>query len=184
MRKDRHPAYHLALVGVMAALVYVVTMFRFPLLGSKVHFANAMCLLAGLLLGGGYGGAAAGLGSALYDLLAGGYDPLQALITFVSKFAMAWVCAVVAGSRREGKGGLVRDYAACFLGSVAYIALYMLKSYVYKSFVEPVPADTLGAVLLGKLISALLNGAVAVLVTPLLARAMFPALRRAGVLEK
>ena len=50
MRKDRHPAYHLALVGVMAALVYVVTMFRFPLLGSKVHFANAMCLLAGLLL--------------------------------------------------------------------------------------------------------------------------------------
>ena len=72
MRKDRHPAYHLALVGVMAALVYVVTMFRFPLLGSKVHFANAMCLLAGLLLGGGYGGAAAGLGSALYDLLAGG----------------------------------------------------------------------------------------------------------------
>ena len=67
MRKDRHPAYHLALVGVMAALVYVVTMFRFPLLGSKVHFANAMCLLAGLLLGGGYGGAAAGLGSALYD---------------------------------------------------------------------------------------------------------------------
>ena len=147
MRKDRHPAYHLALVGVMAALVYVVTMFRFPLLGSKVHFANAMCLLAGLLLGGGYGGAAAGL-------------------------------------RREGKGGLVRDYAACFLGSVAYMALYMLKSYVYKSFVEPVPADTLGAVLLGKLIPALLNGAVAVLVTPLLARAMFPALRRAGVLEK
>lgn len=184
MRKDRHPAYHLALVGVMAALVYVVTMFRFPLLGSKVHFANAMCLLAGLLLGGGYGGAAAGLGSALYDLLAGGYDPLQALITFVSKFAMAWVCAVAAGPRREGKGGLVRDYAACFLGSVAYIALYMLKSYVYKSFVEPVPADTLGAVLLGKLIPALLNGAVAVLVTPLLARAMFPALRRAGVLEK
>ena len=116
--------------------------------------------------------------------LFGGYDLANCLITFVSKFAMAWVCAVVAGPRREGKGGLVRDYAACFLGSVAYIALYMLKSYVYKSFVEPVPADTLGAVLLGKLIPALLNGAVAVLVTPLLARAMFPALRRAGVLEK
>ena len=89
MENKRHPAYRLAFVGVMAALVYVVTLFRFPLLGSKVHFANAMCLLSGLLLGGGYGGAAAGLGSALYDLLAGGYDPLQALITFVSKFAMA-----------------------------------------------------------------------------------------------
>lgn len=105
MRKDRHPAYHLALVGVMAALVYVVTMFRFPLLGSKMHFAMPCASWQGLLLGGGYGGAAAGLGSALYDLLAGGYDPLQALITFVSKFAMAWVCAVVAGSRRRAKAG-------------------------------------------------------------------------------
>ncbi len=184
MRQERHPAVRLAFVGVMAALVYVITMFRIPLLGSKIHFANAMCLLAGLLLGGGYGGAAAGLGSALYDLLAGGYDPFQALITFVSKFAMAWVCAKVAGPRREGRNGLWRDYAACFLGSAAYIALYMLKSYVYKSFVEPVPPETLGVVLMGKLAPAALNGAVAVLVTPLLCRAMLPALRRAGVLEK
>ena len=184
MRRERHPAYRLAFVGVMAALVYVITMFRFPLLGSKVHFANAMCLLAGLLLGGGYGGAAAGLGSALYDLLAGGYDPLQALITFVSKFAMAWVCAAVAGPRRESRGGLMRDYAACLLRSAVYIALYMLKSYVYKTFVEPVPVETLGVVLMGKLIPALLNGGVAVLVTPLLTRAMLPALRRAGVLDK
>lgn len=184
MRRTRYPAYRLAFVGVMAAVIYVITMFRFPLLGSKVHFANAMCLLSGILLGGGYGGVAAGLGSALYDLLAGGYDPLQALITFGSKFVMAWVCAAVAGPQPATRGSLIRDYAACFLGSVAYIALYMLKSYIYKSFVEPVPAQTLGVVLLGKLIPALLNGAVAVAVTPLLARAMAPALRRAGVLEK
>lgn len=184
MRRTRYPAYRLAFVGVMAAVIYVITMFRFPLLGSKVHFANAMCLLSGLLLGGGYGGVAAGLGSALYDLLAGGYDPLQALITFGSKFVMAWVCALVAGPQPAKRGGLIRDYAACFLGSAAYIALYMLKSYIYKSFVEPVPAQTLGVVLMGKLIPALLNGAVAVAVTPLLARAMVPALRRAGVLEK
>ena len=184
MRRTRYPAYRLAFVGVMAAVIYVITMFRFPLLGSKVHFANAMCLLSGILLGGGYGGVAAGLGSALYDLLAGGYDPLQALITIGSKFVMAWVCAAVAGPQPAKQGSLIRDYAACFLGSVAYIALYMLKSYIYKSFVEPVPAQTLGVVLLGKLIPALLNGAVAVAVTPLLARAMVPALRRAGVLEK
>ena len=129
MENKRHPAYRLAFVGVMAALVYVVTLFRFPLLGSKVHFANAMCLLSGLLLGGGYGGAAAGLGSALYDLLAGGYDPLQALITFVSKFAMAWVCAKVAG-REKGHGSLGRDYLASLLGALTYIALYMLKTFI------------------------------------------------------
>ena len=173
MENKRHPAYRLAFVGVMAALVYVVTLFRFPLLGSKVHFANAMCLLSGLLLGGGYGGAAAGLGSALYD-------PLQALITFVSKFAMAWVCAKVAG-REKGHGSLGRDYLASLLGALTYIALYMLKTFIYKSYVTPVPADTLGAVMVSKLIPSLINGGVAVLVTPLLMQAMLPALRRAGV---
>ena len=66
MENKRHPAYRLAFVGVMAALVYVVTLFRFPLLGSKVHFANAMCLLSGLLLGGGYLLAGWHLGAALY----------------------------------------------------------------------------------------------------------------------
>ena len=42
MRKKMN-AYTLAFIGVMAAIVYVVTMFRFPLLGSKVHFANIPC---------------------------------------------------------------------------------------------------------------------------------------------
>ena len=36
--------------GVMAAIVCVVTIFRIPLGQSKVHFANSMCLLSGLLL--------------------------------------------------------------------------------------------------------------------------------------
>ena len=61
----------LVLAGVMAAMVFAVTFFRFPLLGSKVHFANAFCLLAGMLLGPVIGGFSAGLGSAIYDLTAG-----------------------------------------------------------------------------------------------------------------
>ena len=66
--------YTISFIAVMAALIYVITMFRFPLLGSKVHFANAVCLLAGLLLGPVPGGVAAGLGSALYDALNGKGD--------------------------------------------------------------------------------------------------------------
>ena len=50
MRKKMN-AYTIAFIGVMAAIIYVVTMFRFPLFGSKVHFANAMCLLGGMLFG-------------------------------------------------------------------------------------------------------------------------------------
>ena len=66
-KKSRFSTYKIVFVGIMASVVYVVTIFRFPLFGSKVHFANAMCLLSGLLFGPLYGGLAAGLGSGLYD---------------------------------------------------------------------------------------------------------------------
>ena len=46
-------------IGMLAAVVCVVTLYRFPLLGSKVHFANAICLLSGLLMGPVAGGLAA-----------------------------------------------------------------------------------------------------------------------------
>ena len=55
MKKTRFNAYTLSFMGVMIAIIYVVTMFRFPLLGSKVHFANSMCLLSGLLFGPQFG---------------------------------------------------------------------------------------------------------------------------------
>lgn len=92
---NRYSTTRIAFIGVMAAIIVVVTFFRFPLLGSKVHFANAMCLLAGLLLGPVGGGLAAGIGSFLYDILFGGYDVVQGCITFVSKFSMAWICAML-----------------------------------------------------------------------------------------
>ena len=59
MSKSRIQLIRIIFGAVMAAMVFVVTMFRFPLLGSKVHFANAVCLLCGLLLGPVLGGTAA-----------------------------------------------------------------------------------------------------------------------------
>ena len=63
MKKSEIQLTRIVFGAVLAALVFVVTLFRFPLLGSKVHFANAVCLLSGLLLGPVWGGTAAGLGS-------------------------------------------------------------------------------------------------------------------------
>ena len=59
MRKENRSIYRITFTAVMAAIVCVVTFLRFPLLGSKVHFANAMCLLSGMLLGPVFGGLAA-----------------------------------------------------------------------------------------------------------------------------
>lgn len=165
--------------AVLAALVCVVTFFRFPLFGSKIHFANAMCLLSGLLLGPLAGGLAAGLGSALYDALFGGYDLLNCAVTFATKFLMAWVCAKIAFS-----GGTERrSIAACVAGALSYVAMYMLKTFVFQMFVYGYPMETAVLTMGSKLPASLLNAAAAMVAAPVLYAALLPALRRAGQLE-
>ena len=169
--------------AMMAAMVYVVTLFRFPLLGSKVHFANAVCLLSGMLLGPVTGGLAAGLGSALYDAFTG-YDFINVLITFVSKFAMACVCGAICHRAHERKGKFDRTLVACVCGALSYVALYMLKTYIYNRFVYGYPLDTVGATMLSKLIPSLINAAVAIVAAPVFYHAVLPALRSTGLLRR
>ena len=176
-----------AFTGVMAAIICVITIFRIPLGQSKVHFANSMCLLSGLLLGPVWGGAAAGLGSALYDVMLGGYGLLDALITFVSKFAMAFVTGILyrawtkKNAEDDWKKNLPPLVISCVIGSLTYVALYMLKTWLFKTYVEPVPADTIPTVMVAKLIPSLINAAFAFVVTPLFYHAVLPALKSTGI---
>ena len=171
----------LCFIGVMAALVYVVTLVRIPFLGSKVHFANAFCLLAGMLLGPVPGGLAAGIGSALYDAIAGGYDLANVLITFVSKFAMAWVCSKLM-PRRESEGlTLHKTVFASSAGALTYVFLYMLKTFVYQRFVYGFPMDAVGVTMWSKFIPSLINALFAVIAAPILYHALKPALKAMGV---
>ena len=176
--------------GVMAAIICVITMFRIPLGQSKVHFANSMCLLSGLLLGPVWGGTAAGLGSAIYDVVLGGYSFFDALITFVSKFAMAWVTGilyktwVLKKEEKSWKENLLPLVASCVLGALTYVALYMLKTWLFKTYVEPVPADTIPGIMVAKLIPSLINAAFAVVTAPIFYHAVRPALKAGGILKQ
>ena len=194
--------YRIVFIAMMAAIVYVLTLFRFPLGSSKVHFANAACLLAGLLFGPVSGGLAAGIGSGLYDLLNGyGFD--EAMITLVSKFVMAAVCALIAGTHRaealdgvsEKTGSFRALYAALWrhspriivgsvVGALSYVALYMLKHLVYQRFLYANSWFGTFAVMEAKLPASLINAVFAMLVAPLLYAALLPALKRTGVLKK
>ena len=175
--------------GVMAAIICVITMFRSPLGQSKVHFANSMCLLSGLLLGPVWGGTAAGLGSAIYDVLLGGYSFFDALITFVSKFAMAWVTGilfrtwVLKKGEKSWKETILPLVIACVLGALTYVALYMLKTWLFKLYVEPVPVDTIPGIMVAKLIPSLINAAFAVVTAPIFFHAVRPALKAGGILK-
>ena len=190
-RRNSNPTIiRIVFTGVMAAIICVITIFRIPLGQSKVHFANSMCLLSGLLLGPAWGGAAAGLGSALYDVMLGGYGLVDALITFVSKFAMAFVTGILyrAWTRKndadDWKKNLPPLVIACVIGALTYVALYMLKTWLFKTYVEPVPAETIPTVMVAKLIPSLINAAFAVVTAPIFYHAVRPALKAAGILKK
>jgi len=180
----RFTLHKIAFVAILAALVYVVTFFRFPLLGSKVHFANAICLVSGLLMGPLAGGLAAGLGSAIYDLTPGGYDVIQILITFVSKFAMAWVCGRIAFARGRQAGHHAWNIAAAVVGAWTYVALYMCKTYVYQRFVYGFPPDAVWATVMAKFPASAINAVAAMIAAPILYTALRPALEKAGLLER
>ena len=190
------PIARVVSLAMMAAIVYVLTLLRFPLGGSKVHLANAACLLSGLLFGPVGGGVAAGLGSGLYDLL-NGYGPDEALITFVSKFAMAAICALIAGRQRyeavrEGEASFAALYRhlwkraprvmlGCVIGAASYVALYMLKTFCYQHFVYGNPVSAALVVMETKLPASAINAVFAMVAAPLLYAALWPALRKAGI---
>ena len=187
MKTNQNQLTRIVFGAVMAAMICVITLFRIPLGQSKVHIANAMCLLAGLLLGPVTGGLSAGLGSALYDVLFGGYDFLNAAITFVSKFAMAWVTAMIFGAwKKKHEDPALKETVpplviSCVAGALTYVALYMLKTWIFKMYVEPVPADTIPTVMIGKLIPSLINAAFAIVVAPIFYHAVLPALKSIGI---
>lgn len=84
------------MTGLMIALILVSTsLFKVPVPFSQgyVHLGDGMIFLAVLLLGKRNGALAAGLGSALGDLL-GGFAFWMPW-TFVIKFLMAWLMGAV-----------------------------------------------------------------------------------------
>lgn len=171
-------------IAILTALVFVVTFFRVPLGESKVHLANGMCLLSGLLMGPLAGGIAAGLGSALYDVFYYPSDLLSYLITFLTKFAMAWVCGMIAygGGRKAAHHGW--NIAAGVIGAWTYVALYMLKTYVYQRFIYGFPEDKVWLTVSGKFPASAINAVAALIVAPILYAALRPALQKARLLDK
>ncbi|MGN0772639.1 MAG: ECF transporter S component [Candidatus Ventricola sp.] len=186
MANDRNKTFRICFIGLMAAIVFVVNYLRIPFMGTQLHMTNALCVLCGLLFGPGAGFLAAGLGSGLYDIVAGW--GAECIITFINKGAIALVAGLIAykAARKDvtTSADRVRIVVGSVLGALAYVALYMLKTFVFGRLVDGLSTDAVIAKMLTKLPGSLMNAIFAFIVAPILLGALKPALKKAGLYEK
>lgn len=172
----------IAMVGVMAAAVYVASAFlQIPIPtaidNTRLHMGNVMCLLSGLLLGPIQGGLAAGIGSMFFDLTNPAYIT-SAPFTFAFKFFMAWICGMFAFRNKTGLSSHKRYIIGSVLGAFAYVLLYLSKSYIEHRFVLGLPLEAVMITLTQKAIVSSVNAVVSVVVAVPLGIVLRPAIRR------
>lgn len=135
----------LVFAALFAALCCVATMvLRIPTpIGGYIHAGDAVVLLAGFLLGPWWGAAAAGLGSALADLIAG-YS-LYVPGTFAIKFVVALMAGCLLRSRTYRgliKSAAVRALTAGVIGEAVMVIGYL----AYEGLLLGYGAAALGSV--------------------------------------
>ena len=106
MANKSNQAYKIAMVGLLAALSYVVFTYgqvKITLPGgdaTSIHLGNAVCVIGALLVGGFYGGLGGAIGMTIGDLL----DPVYIVYapkTFICKLCIGLIAGFVA--HRLGK---------------------------------------------------------------------------------
>jgi uncharacterized membrane protein len=121
----------LALASALTAVIFVATVFfRIPVPGTQggyVNLGDAGIFLAAYLLGGPIGAAAAAIGSAFADLLAGAvvYIPGTAVIKFLMALTAGLVLRTARGSASSRRALFVYVLAAV-AGGVVMVVGYAL----------------------------------------------------------
>jgi uncharacterized membrane protein len=177
----------MVITALMAALTVAGSSLRIVLpleiAGTTAfHLGNVMCALSGILLGPWLGGLAAGLGSAIFDML----NPLyisEAWITFLFKGAYGLAAGLVIRAGHWNFGYL-KSLFASIAGAITYAVLYLAKSYFYSGLLLGglTPAAALTSVV-SKLPATTFNAAVAIIAAPLLAVSLKRALKASKLLD-
>ena len=182
VKKKTFTTKKLVMAGLLAALTVAGSALRIKAPLSIVgfgafHLGNIMCALSGILLGPWLGGLAAGLGSAIYDMM----DPVyisEAWITFIMKGAYGLVVGLIAwcGSKNWNYG---KALLATVAGAATYAVLYLSKSFFYGGMlISGLSADSAWLVVIDKLPPTFFNAVIAIVCSPLLAVSIRTALQK------
>lgn len=188
MKQQTISTKKIVLTALLAALTVAGSYLRITIpqaFGtSSFHLGNIICALSGILLGPWYGGLAAGLGSAIFDIL----HPLyisECWITFLMKGAYGLVAGLIAWQiRKPWSTKVTFSYGKALMASVAsavtYAVLYLAKSFFYSGMLlSGLTPEAAMISVIDKLPATVFNMVVAIVFAPLLAMAISKALEAA-----
>lgn len=182
--RSRSKILKICVTAVMAVLVWAASDFleiQIPsIMGvNRFHLGNVMCALSGMLLGPWWGFMAAGLGSALFDLMNPAFIT-DILITFVTKGLYGLVSGLVFFKVFKRKSNYGSEVVSALCGAVTYIILYLAKKFFLDGMLlGGLSASAAWLVVLEKAPSSLFNGIVAVIFAPILGVAINKGLKSA-----
>lgn len=194
MEKRKRTVIKLAQTALLAALCFVSFTFfqiKIPMPGggdaTSLHIGNAFCVLAALLLGGGYGGLAGALGMTIADIL----DPVYivgAPKTFVLKFCIGLIVGLVA--HRIAKINESTDKKYIFrwsvIASVAGLGFNVvadpLVGYFYKQYILGQPQEMAEILAKWSTATTFVNAVVSTILVAVLYNVLRPILLKTGLL--
>lgn len=186
-KNKKFTVHDIVAVGLMSALVFASNYIQFkiptPLGETRFHIANGICLLGAVLFGKVRGGLSAGIGSFLYDLTNPRYISTS-WITFINKFAMAFVAGLIIQSGptdQSTKSRRIRTIIGTSCGALTYILLYTLSNFVRYYYVQGQTLEAVSVTLITNLGTSLVNGLLAVILSTVLGAVLKPALQRSGL---
>ncbi len=129
--------------AIICVATYVVQI-PMPATGGYVNLGDCFVLTAGLFLGAGYGAIAAGLGSALADIIAGYAQYAPA--TFVIKALMAIVVFAVYKMLKKSFGGKLSAVSK-LIGGICAEAVMVLGYFGYEAVILKYGIGAAGSIL-------------------------------------
>ena len=186
--RDNDKVYKLVLTALMAALCYVAfTFLKIPIPTpggdtTALHIGNAFCVLAALLLGGGYGGVAGSLGMTIADLL----DPVyitSAPKTFILKLCIGLIAGFVAHNiahiteEHDSKYIVKWSLIASVAGLGFNVVMDPIVGYFYKNYILGVESSAAKIMATWAAGATLVNAIVGTIVVVVVYMAVRPVLK-------
>lgn len=179
-----------ALLAALSFVAFTFLQIKIPTPGgdaTSLHIGNAFCVLAALLLGGGYGGLAGAVGMTIADIL----DPVYivgAPKTFVLKFCIGLITGLVAhkiahiSESNDKKYVFKWSVIASVCGLGFNVIFDPVVGYFYKRFLLGQPQEVASVLAKWSTAATFVNAVVSVILVAIVYNALRPALKKADLL--